>query len=571
MSTFESQTGKLAPQSILIKRYLILQVAGRGGMSAIYQAIDMQMDQKRVAIKEMSQENLDDEERQEAMIRFQQEANLLRLLQHSNLPRIYNAFGAGGRSFLVMDYINGKTLLQLLHEAGQPLPTEQVLRYADQLCDVLTYLHKQNPPVIFRDLKPTNVMVTSEGHVYLIDFGIARIFKEGQPMDTTILGSPGYAPPEQHGTGQTNPRSDLYALGATLHCCLTNQDPYHATDRFSFAPVRLFNHYVPPALDQLIMRLLSLDETRRPASAQEVKLALNRIYQEMQQQRTSAHMPAVTSQGSAPTQYARQPQPVHQATQMAQGITAEPQGRLILPATTASPTPPIYGQSPPPPAQQGLKYPQKQPSAPSAPPRSARTAVWTPGFVLIFLLILAITLGGSIFSFMIAQPYPNNPAASLTHTTEAALSALALILAFIMLILTRSFIAIILTLLNGIAILGFGTIFLLQSLLDIKLQPPPVILQQLQTIPFNPVITYALLGAGVVSLFWLFRPAFAWGDRIWILLLFGIVCTCAYLQSSYPDSGPGTIIKHLLLLGALITLIQGILTTGQIERKRRRV
>ena len=207
----------------------------------------------------MSQGQLNANELAEAAARFHQEARLLGSLHHPNLPRIYDAFSEYGRSYLVMDYIDGKTLLQLLKNAGKrPLPVAQVLDYATQLCDVLAYLHAQNPPIIFRDLKPTNVMVTENGHVVLIDFGIARFFKEGQAQDTVYLGSPGYAPPEQHGVSQTNPRSDLYALGATLHCCLTGRDPFHADDRFAFPPVRLLNPLVPIELDQLVQRLVSL-------------------------------------------------------------------------------------------------------------------------------------------------------------------------------------------------------------------------------------------------------------------------------------------------------------------------
>src|SRR5258708_1684465 len=121
MSTFESQTGKLAPQSVLQERYLILRLAGRGGMSAIYLALDIQMKRRRVAIKEMSQDNLNEEERREAVALFQHEAQLLADLHHPNLPQIYDIFVTDNRSYLVMDYINGQTLLQLLQEAGQPL------------------------------------------------------------------------------------------------------------------------------------------------------------------------------------------------------------------------------------------------------------------------------------------------------------------------------------------------------------------------------------------------------------------------------------------------------------------
>ncbi|MGH2510330.1 MAG: serine/threonine protein kinase, partial [Ktedonobacteraceae bacterium] len=428
MSTFESLTGNLAPQSILLQRYLIVQLAGRGGMSAIYQALDMHRGRQRVAIKEMSQQNLSEQERNEAVTRFRQEAHMLETLKHPNLPRIYDAFGIDGRSFLVMDFIEGQTLLQLLQETEHPLPVKQVLHYAIQLCDVLTYLHQQQPPIIFRDLKPTNVMATREGHIYLIDFGIARFFKEGQPQDTMLLGSPGYAPPEQHGSGQTTPRSDLYALGATLHCCLSNRDPYHAADRFNFVPIRQFNPQVPVALDQLVQRLLSLDENKRPASALEVKLILMQIRQ--QELQSSGQIPALSVPSSAPTQHVRPVEPlIYQATQPALGQMSIPttqpalgqtgaQEKLILhalPPPITPRTPQTYGQPP---------YASHYPTQSATP-----TRLWTLGFFLTFLLLLALTVGGSVLTFNIANPYgPSNPA-GLDHATEAALAILALFVA----------------------------------------------------------------------------------------------------------------------------------------------
>src|SRR5260370_18714407 len=300
MSTYDNQTGSLAPQSILHQRYLIVGYAGRGGMSAVYQAVDTKSGNHHVAIKEMSQGHLSTNELAEATARFQQEADLLGSLHHPNLPPIYDGFSEDGRSYLVMEYIDGKTLLQMLKDSGgRPLPVAQVLDYAIQLCDVLIYLHSHHPPIIFRDLKPTNVMVKGNGHVVLIDFGIARLFKEGQAQDTVFLGSPGYAPPEQHGTAQTNPRSDLYSLGATLHCCLTGRDPFHASDRFAFPPVQQMNPLVPIDLDQLIQRLLSMDERQRPASALEVQQTLLRIKQHASDATTGLD-PVIAS---APTQY----------------------------------------------------------------------------------------------------------------------------------------------------------------------------------------------------------------------------------------------------------------------------
>ncbi|HET8842230.1 MAG TPA: protein kinase [Ktedonobacteraceae bacterium] len=579
MSTFESQkTGKLAPQSILIKRYLLVQLIGRGGMSAIYLSLDLQRDRSRVAIKEMSQENLDEEELTEALARFQQEARLLKQLQHPNLPAIYDAFNTGGRSFLVMDYIDGKTLLQLLQEGDKPLPVNQVINYAEQLCDVLAYLHQQKPPIIFRDLKPTNVMVTPQGRVCLIDFGIARLFKEGQSQDTVVLGSPGYAPPEQHGSGQTNPRSDLYALGATLHCCLSNRDPYNAPDRFTFAPVRRFNPLVPPELDALTMRLLELDENKRPASALEVKQALREIRQHLQQQSEEAAKtvvaPLTPRPTEMPTQYAFSAPANHQATQAvtpALEQTPPQQGPLILRSTPIPPSQGAVNQGGPPSYPGPGGYPGQNYPAYSTPGQANRTQptkatrVWTPGFITVFLVLLLITLGGSSLIFTVLYPAISSTTARLDHPTEAGLVAVALILSFLMIAMTRSLIAAIIIILNVVAMFGAGFAFLLQTLRDI--QPSAQIFSPLGPTEVNQIITFTLLGAGIVLLFWLFRLPFTWGDRIWLFFFAAAVCICAFIQFLYHDDA---VEKHLFLLATLILFIQGTLTAGQMERKRKR-
>src|SRR5215831_6108227 len=339
MSTYDNKTGKLPPQSLLHQRYLIIRQTGRGGMSAVYQAVDTMFGNHQVAIKEMSQGNLTTDELAEATARFQQEADLLSSLHHPNLPTIYDGFSEEGRSFLVMEYIDGKTLLQMLKDSGgRPLPVANVLDYAIQLCDVLIYLHSHNPPIIFRDLKPTNVMVKANGHVMLIDFGIARFFKEGQVQDTVFLGSPGYAPPEQHGTSQTNPRSDLYSLGATLHCCLTGRDPFHASDRFAFPPVQQMNPLVPLELDQLIQRMVSLDEQQRPNSALEVRQALLKIKQNASDATTGLD----PLMAHAPTQY-NQSFPSPQSPQVP---TNSSNSRPAQPATVPVSNPPAYRQVP---------------------------------------------------------------------------------------------------------------------------------------------------------------------------------------------------------------------------------
>jgi WD40 repeat protein len=181
-----------------------------------------------------------------------------------------------GRSYLVMEFIEGQTLEGMLKDPnGNMLPVEQVLNIGIQLCEVLDYLHTRQPPIIFRDLKPANVMLTSAGHVYLIDFGIARHFKQGQMKDTTALGSSGYAPPEQYGKSQTTARADIYSLGATLHQLLTGDDP--SDSPFQFATLEFKNSPSLTGLDTLVMRMVSIDINQRPASAAAVKQELQRI------------------------------------------------------------------------------------------------------------------------------------------------------------------------------------------------------------------------------------------------------------------------------------------------------
>lgn len=206
-----------------------------------------------------------------------------------SIPHVYDSFSEQGRYYLVMDFIEGQTLFELLEaslrQSGRALALEQVLDYACQLCDVLDYLHRQDPPVVFRDLKPSNVMVTKEGRVYLIDFGIARYFRAGKQQDTENFASVGFAAPEIYQGVQTNPRSDLYSFGATLHCCLTGADPKsNKPTFFDFQPLSHYAPQIPKELESLIYCLLEKDETFRPASAYAVRQELNSIIQVLAQQ-----------------------------------------------------------------------------------------------------------------------------------------------------------------------------------------------------------------------------------------------------------------------------------------------
>lgn len=265
-------TGLLAARSHLHNgRYMILEVVGKGGMGAVYKALDTQLNGRVVAVKEMSQSGLVGQDLREAIASFTREAEMLTQLKHASLPHIYEQFEDNGRRYLVMEFIEGKTLearLENYRKRNDLLPLSQAIEICRQLCTVLEYLHMQQPPIIFRDLKPANIMLDTQGRVYLIDFGIARLFKPGQTRDTVALGSSGYAPPEQYRKA-TSPRSDIYSLGATLHQMLTGNDP--SQNPFLFKPFSIHN----PPLEQLVMNMVALDQDQRPASMRAVRGVLD--------------------------------------------------------------------------------------------------------------------------------------------------------------------------------------------------------------------------------------------------------------------------------------------------------
>ncbi|HEX6777314.1 MAG TPA: tetratricopeptide repeat protein [Ktedonobacterales bacterium] len=268
-------TGVLpAVHPLLRGRYRVLERIGQGGFGAVYKAEDTALGNRLVAVKEMGQHGLNERDLLEAQEAFQREALLLANLNHPSLPHIYEQFGEDGRSYLVMEYIDGTTLEEGLNlMPARRLEVQETLEIALQICDVLDYLHTRQPPIIFRDLKPANVMLTPQGDLYLIDFGIARFFTPGKAKDTIRFGSPGYAPPEQYGQAQTTAQSDIYSLGALLHQLLSGIDPTNTP--FVFAPLRLAQ---PAGLERLITQMLSLKMEDRPASIAVVRLELQRLF-----------------------------------------------------------------------------------------------------------------------------------------------------------------------------------------------------------------------------------------------------------------------------------------------------
>ncbi|GHO83374.1 protein kinase domain-containing protein [Dictyobacter formicarum] len=275
LSDDETPIDTPAPEILLQQRYRLLNEVGEGGFSIVYRAEDTQTHQI-VAVKAVSLRGLSTQEKIEATDAFNREVNILTKLTHRNLPRLYQHFSDAECWYMVMDYIEGETLEKYLERHKQmPFRLEEVLDIGAILCDVLDYLHSNQPAIIFRDLKPANIMLTSGGYIYVIDFGIARQFKPGQLKDTIPFGSPGYAAPEQYGKAQTTPRSDIYSLGAILHQLMTGADPSQSP--FAFAPLPNLHQHAVAKLDTLLQRMVALDSQRRPNSLAEVQQVLQEI------------------------------------------------------------------------------------------------------------------------------------------------------------------------------------------------------------------------------------------------------------------------------------------------------
>lgn len=244
-------------------------------MGSVYLANDTRLP-RQWALKELTQNSTDPAEQAEAQAAFMAEAQILAGLTHPNLPRVVDFFQENGRHFLVMDFVSGPTLEKVL-ESG-PMSVNEALKMGIQIAQVLEYLHGQPHPVIFRDLKPANIILDN-GKPMLVDFGIARLFRSGAGSDTRALGTPGYAAPEQYGRGQSDHRTDLYALGATLHHALSGQDP--ANHPFHFEPFGELRKDVPEGLERVILRAVSLKPEDRFQSAHDVRQALEGVEREL--------------------------------------------------------------------------------------------------------------------------------------------------------------------------------------------------------------------------------------------------------------------------------------------------
>lgn len=272
----------LSPGTTLWSRYRIIHLVGQGGMGAIYQAEDTRLEGRLCALKEVIPEPGDDpEDHEQIQAQFHREASVLARLDHPNLPKVSDYFVYDGRDYLVMDFVPGRDLREMIEEArsqGQFLSEEQVLNCADQLCGALEYLHNQDPPVLHRDIKPANIKLTPAGTIKLVDFGLVKLMAPSDNRTITVLqgrGTVQYTPLEQYGgdTGHTDVRSDIYSLGATLYHLLTAQPPLEAKQRFlrpgSMPAIRDINPQVSPHVEQAIAHAMAMHPDDRPSSTSE--------------------------------------------------------------------------------------------------------------------------------------------------------------------------------------------------------------------------------------------------------------------------------------------------------------
>lgn len=267
-----------APGTVLEDHYRVVRYIGGGGMALVYLVADLRSPAGQVwAMKELRPNLNSPELIPGARAQFKHEARLLQSLEHPGLPKVVEDFTAMGRSCLIMEFIDGTTLqteLEVAQRGGQAgLPEAKVLDWAVQICRVLEYLHGQPEPVIFRDIKPTNVMLTREGKLKLIDFGIARTFKGGQGSDTRVMGTENYAPPEQWGSGQTDARSDVYALGATMYHLLSGKLPPHCFTKSVLSP-QLDHPSISRATDDVVRQATEHAPDRRYQTATAMRLAM---------------------------------------------------------------------------------------------------------------------------------------------------------------------------------------------------------------------------------------------------------------------------------------------------------
>lgn len=274
----------LIPGTVLRGRYEITGLIGQGGMGAVYLALDLRLEGRKTAIKEITLESYgtpDDPITKQAREQFHREASILARLDHPNLPKVSDFFNLEGRDYLVMDFVPGRDLREILAEArasGKLLPESDVLDWAQQIGEALSYLHHQSPPLLHRDIKPGNVKLTPAGQIKLVDFGLVKIMVSDDERTITVLqgrGTVAYTPIEQYGGdtgGHTDSRSDIYSFAATLYHLLSGELPLDAKERFlhpnALLPLRELNPALSTEIEQGLLWALEIHPSERPTTVE---------------------------------------------------------------------------------------------------------------------------------------------------------------------------------------------------------------------------------------------------------------------------------------------------------------
>jgi serine/threonine-protein kinase len=274
----------LQPGTVLRRRYRIEAAIGQGGMGSVYLAEDLRLEGRKCAVKAVRIDpNIEPALIAELQHQFSREASILARLDHPNLPKVSDYFSEDELDYIVMDYVAGKNLKELMDEArrnGQFLVEAEVLSWARQLCDALEYMHSQDPPVLHRDIKPSNIKLTPTGLVKLVDFGLVKLLSKDMSQTITVLqgrGTAAYTPLEQYGEddSHTDTRSDIYALGATLYHLLTNTPPADARQRFlnpaALAPPRQHNPAISESVERALIAAIAMHPDDRPSSIAEFR------------------------------------------------------------------------------------------------------------------------------------------------------------------------------------------------------------------------------------------------------------------------------------------------------------
>src|SRR2546421_7301150 len=408
-------------------RYIIKKMLGQGGMGAAMLATDIRLDSKSVVIKELMSDNTDPARLQEDVRNFKREVATLAHLDHPLIPNVTDHFQEGSRYFMVQEYAEGENLEERMDRVNQPMMEREALGYTSEVLDILDYLAQETPPIVHRDIKPANIIIgNKDKRVHLVDFGIARadVARNAQRKQTSALGTPGYAPPEQY-QGNADPRSDLYALAATLHHLLTNRDPRNHPP-FTYPPVRTLNPQLSPEIEKVLNRALINDINQRYQSAAAMRKDIDDILFKRfgvsgnvssYTLGTSGPMSAAGGASAASTPAAQ----YHPAR--TQPYTPPPVAPYQAPQRQQQPVPP-------PPPRQGAQGSRQNPPPVSVADRQPQQQQGNSYVLrsLLLLILVAAIIGGIFFAIPYFRAHPlgqsTNPGATPTiNTTATALPA----------------------------------------------------------------------------------------------------------------------------------------------------